>query len=68
MPAKAGIQGKRRNLGPWIPAFAGMTEWNAICRGATADSFRGTIICDPGPDGGMIRQGMRVQIEERRHG
>jgi hypothetical protein len=26
MPAKAGIQGKRRNLGAWIPAFAGMTK------------------------------------------
>jgi hypothetical protein len=26
MPAKAGIQGKRRSLRPWIPAFAGMTE------------------------------------------
>jgi hypothetical protein len=25
MPAKAGIQGKRRDLGPWIPASAGMT-------------------------------------------
>src|SRR5215475_12504610 len=25
MPAKAGIQGKRRSLTPWIPAFAGMT-------------------------------------------
>jgi hypothetical protein len=26
MPATAGIQGERRSLGPWIPAFAGMTE------------------------------------------
>jgi hypothetical protein len=26
MPAKAGIQGKRRGLQPWIPAFAGMTN------------------------------------------
>jgi hypothetical protein len=25
MPAKAGIQGKRRNPRAWIPAFAGMT-------------------------------------------
>ena len=26
IPAKAGIQGERRSLGPWIPAFAGMTN------------------------------------------
>ena len=26
IPAKAGIQGQRRVLQPWIPAFAGMTE------------------------------------------
>jgi thiol-disulfide isomerase/thioredoxin len=25
MPAKAGIQGRRNTLAPWIPAFAGMT-------------------------------------------
>jgi len=25
IPAKAGIQGERRGLRPWIPAFAGMT-------------------------------------------
>jgi hypothetical protein len=25
-PAKAGVQGKRRVLQPWIPAFAGMTR------------------------------------------
>src|SRR5690349_22223290 len=29
MPAKAGIQGKRRAVGPWIPAFAGMTNLHA---------------------------------------
>jgi hypothetical protein len=26
IPAKAGIQGDKRGLWPWIPAFAGMTE------------------------------------------
>jgi len=26
IPAKAGIQGRRSRLLPWIPAFAGMTE------------------------------------------
>ncbi len=25
-PAKAGVQGNRRGLGAWIPAFAGMTN------------------------------------------
>src|SRR5690242_19959086 len=30
MPAKAGNQGKRRGLWPWIPAFAGMTEQHDI--------------------------------------
>jgi hypothetical protein len=25
IPAKAGMQSKRRRLGNWIPAFAGMT-------------------------------------------
>jgi hypothetical protein len=25
-PAKAGVQGSRRTLRPWVPAFAGMTE------------------------------------------
>ena len=28
MPAQAGIQGRTPQSGPpWIPAFAGMTEW-----------------------------------------
>jgi hypothetical protein len=27
VPAKAGIQGKRRAGGPWVPAFAGTTMW-----------------------------------------
>jgi hypothetical protein len=26
IPAKAGIQGNQRDLRPWIPAFAGMTD------------------------------------------
>ena len=25
IPAKAGIQGARTSLGPWVPAFAGTT-------------------------------------------
>jgi hypothetical protein len=25
-PATAGVQGKRRNDGPWVPACAGMTR------------------------------------------
>jgi hypothetical protein len=29
IPAKAGIQGKRRNPRAWIPAFAGMTKEKA---------------------------------------
>src|SRR6185437_14131336 len=28
IPAKAGIQGKRRVLAPWTPAFAGVTNWS----------------------------------------
>ena len=26
IPAKAGIQGKRQSVGPWTPAFAGVTD------------------------------------------
>ena len=25
-PAKAGVEGERLNRGPWVPAFAGMTD------------------------------------------
>ena len=34
MPAQAGIQGKRQNLRPWIPAFAGMTNLQRDARKA----------------------------------
>jgi hypothetical protein len=37
MPAKAGIQGKRRGLRPWIPAFAGMTESGMVAEMAKCD-------------------------------
>jgi hypothetical protein len=30
IPAKAGIQSSRRDLWPWIPAFAGMTAVGAL--------------------------------------
>jgi hypothetical protein len=32
MPAKAGIQGKRRDLWLWIAAFAGMAAFEAGAR------------------------------------
>jgi hypothetical protein len=34
MPAKAGIQTRRRVLRPWIPAFAGMTVEDLILNDA----------------------------------
>src|SRR6185312_13440824 len=30
IPAKAGIQGRRARLSPWIPAFAGMTKGEEV--------------------------------------
>src|SRR6202040_2906032 len=35
-PANAGVQGKRRDLGPWIPAFAGMTVSDGETNGPLA--------------------------------
>ena len=31
-PAQAGVQGRRSVLKYWIPAFAGMTDKNLLCK------------------------------------
>src|SRR5690242_9586019 len=57
MPAKAGIQGNRQDLRPWIPAFAGMTtkkiegpERARSLKHRLQDAVRGLVAVDEGLD------------------
>src|ERR1051326_3085594 len=64
MPAKAGIQGRRQDLGPWIPAFAGMTRYSiapSLPRGLPPAFLAQQLpIADPG----LETVGQALQAEE----